>query len=195
VCTAALQAYCTYPTLWKFPLAPPGAPTSTTTRETSSRERGTMDEKSPVILPTMATFTCRKSAIWDRRLYFPSEWRHAEDFSALKNPTASAGFEPAILDTSRPPKPLAVAFIQHAKRMRRIILWVPCPILPYFSTSSHKRHDFRETLLNIKYMCYYLYKFCMKLFLILEELSEIWWKIYIGLHVKDRLFLYDFNET
>jgi hypothetical protein len=27
----------------------------------------------------------------------------AEDFSALKNPTASAGFEPA---TSRPPKPL-----------------------------------------------------------------------------------------
>jgi hypothetical protein len=26
--------------LWKFPLAPPGVPTSTTTRETSSREMG-----------------------------------------------------------------------------------------------------------------------------------------------------------
>jgi hypothetical protein len=26
--------------LWKFPIAPPGAPTSTTMRETSSRERG-----------------------------------------------------------------------------------------------------------------------------------------------------------
>ena len=46
------------------------------------------------------SFTCRKSTTWDRRLYF-----------ALKNPTASAGFEPANLGTkgqyatSRPPKP------------------------------------------------------------------------------------------
>jgi hypothetical protein len=31
--------------LWRFPLAPPGAPTSTTTRETSSREVGTVGEK------------------------------------------------------------------------------------------------------------------------------------------------------
>ena len=50
--------------------------------------------------------------IWDRRLYFPSEGRRAEDFVALKNPTASAGFEPTNLGakgqhaTSRPPKPL-----------------------------------------------------------------------------------------
>jgi hypothetical protein len=42
---------------WKSPLAPPGASTSTTTRETSSRERGTVGEKWPVILPTMATYT------------------------------------------------------------------------------------------------------------------------------------------
>jgi hypothetical protein len=26
---------------------------------------------------------------WDRRLYFPSDERHAEDFFAPKNPTAS----------------------------------------------------------------------------------------------------------
>jgi hypothetical protein len=32
-------------------------------------------------------------------LYFPSKGRHAEDFFALKNPTASAGFEPANLGT------------------------------------------------------------------------------------------------
>jgi hypothetical protein len=32
-----------------------------------------------------------------RRLYFPYEGRRAEDFFALKNPTASAGFEPANL--------------------------------------------------------------------------------------------------
>ena len=52
-----------------------------------------------------------KSATWDRRLYFPSEERRAEDLSALKNPTDSAGFVPANLGnkgqhaTSRPPKP------------------------------------------------------------------------------------------
>jgi hypothetical protein len=40
VCAVTLQAHCTYPILWKFPLAPPGAPTSTTMRETSSREKG-----------------------------------------------------------------------------------------------------------------------------------------------------------
>jgi len=49
---------------------------------------------------------------WDRRLYFPSEGRRAEDFFRPKNPTASAGCEPANLGTqgqhatSRPPKPL-----------------------------------------------------------------------------------------
>ena len=58
------------------------------------------------------SFTYRKYATWDKRLYFPSEGRRAEDFFALKNPTASAGFEPANLGTkgqhatSRRPKPL-----------------------------------------------------------------------------------------
>jgi hypothetical protein len=54
-----------------------------------------------------------KSTTWDPQLYFPSKGRPAEDFFfALKNPTASAGFEPANLGTkgqhatSRPPKPL-----------------------------------------------------------------------------------------
>jgi hypothetical protein len=60
---------------------------------------------------TQGSFTCRKSTTWDRRLYFPSEGRRAEEFFALKNPTALAGFEPATLGsrgqhaTSRPPKP------------------------------------------------------------------------------------------
>ena len=57
------------------------------------------------------SFTCRKYVTWDKRLYFPSVGRGAEDFFALKNPTASAGSEPANLGTkgqhatSRPPKP------------------------------------------------------------------------------------------
>jgi hypothetical protein len=52
---------------------------------------------------------CRKSTTWDRRLYFPSEGRHAEDFFALKNPMASPGFEPLNLGTKGQhvtPKPL-----------------------------------------------------------------------------------------
>ena len=36
---------------------------------------------------------------WDKRLYFPSEGRIAEESFALKNPTASAGFEPANCET------------------------------------------------------------------------------------------------
>ena len=50
---------------------------------------------------------------WGWWLYFPSEGRRAEDFFTLKNPTASAGFEPVNLGTkgqhatSRPPKPLS----------------------------------------------------------------------------------------
>jgi len=52
-------------------------------------------ENWPVILPEIVTsmsihgsFTCRKSATWDPRLYFPSEGRRAEDYFALKNPDA-----------------------------------------------------------------------------------------------------------
>ena len=45
------------------------------------------------------SLTCRRSTTYDRRLYFPSEGRRAEDFFALKNPTASVGFEPANLGT------------------------------------------------------------------------------------------------
>jgi hypothetical protein len=41
---------------WKFPLATTGAPTSTKTRETSTRERGTLGEKLPVTLPTNGDF-------------------------------------------------------------------------------------------------------------------------------------------
>ena len=60
----------------------------------------------------------RKSTTRDRRLYFPSEGRRAEDFfSPWKILTASTGFEPANLGTkgqhatSRSPKPLSHTYL------------------------------------------------------------------------------------
>jgi hypothetical protein len=94
-------------------------PSRPTTRETSSSERwnSSWARKVPTNFvwnsTSFTSFACLKSATWDRRLYFPSEGRRAEDFFALKNPTVSAGFEPANLGTrgqhvtSRPPKPFA----------------------------------------------------------------------------------------
>ena len=46
---------------------------------------------------SLGSFTCRKAGTWDRFFYFPYGGGHAEDFYDRKNPTASAGFEPANL--------------------------------------------------------------------------------------------------
>jgi hypothetical protein len=65
---------------------------------------------------------------WDRRLYFPSEGRHAEDFFALKNPTASARFEPTKLGpkgqhaTPRPLKPLSEGLVSDCQSRGMIII-------------------------------------------------------------------------
>ena len=81
------------------------------------------------------SFTCRKSTTWDSRIYFPSEGRRAEDFFALKNPTASVGFEPANLgtkgqhSTSRPSKPL----------------WSPF-LMPEFSANNKELYAFQKVL-------------------------------------------------
>jgi hypothetical protein len=42
------------------------------------------------------SLTCRKSATWDRRLYFPSEGRHAEDFSPWKIRRLEPGLNPRV---------------------------------------------------------------------------------------------------
>jgi hypothetical protein len=63
---------------------------------------GIMGEKWPVkfsrnnATPTSlsGSFTCRKSATWDRRLYFPSEGRRAEDFFARNNRRLRPGSNP-----------------------------------------------------------------------------------------------------
>jgi len=69
-----------------------------------------------------------------------------------------------------------VAFgVQHAIRMRRIILpSVVCPAVQYFSTLSHKRHDFRGKKVIGRKMCFaLLYSVCLKHFSFEEEMSEI----------------------
>jgi hypothetical protein len=40
----------------------------------------------------LGSFSCPKAGTWDRLFYFPSEGRHAVDFSSRKNPTASVGY-------------------------------------------------------------------------------------------------------
>jgi hypothetical protein len=109
--TAAMQTYCTSPALELPACTARSPPMPTTTGETSSRERrncgrempGNFSDKSRVSRYLKGSFTCRKSAtckrICDRRFYFPSEGRYAEDFFVLKNPTASTMFEPANLGT------------------------------------------------------------------------------------------------
>jgi hypothetical protein len=64
---------------------------------------GIMGEKLPIkfsLTITISTeivrdfFTFRKAAIWDRRLYFPSEGRHAEDCFARKIRRLPPGLNP-----------------------------------------------------------------------------------------------------
>ena len=117
---------------WSYTLLFLDVPTFTTSRlprDPSSQRWNYVGEKCPMNFVWNArlprsiqeSFTCRKSTTWDGQLYFPSKGKRAEDFFALKNPTASAGFEPANLGTkgqhatSRPPKPLMSIFGQLPK--------------------------------------------------------------------------------
>jgi hypothetical protein len=69
---------------------------------------------------------------------------------------------------------VSVALVtQHAKRMRRIILSsVDCPALPYFSTLSHKQHDFAKKLLNIKCASSFPLQLLSETFLIIKRLER-----------------------
>jgi hypothetical protein len=59
----------------------------------------------------------------------------------------------------------AALVIQHATRMRRIILsCAVCLALPYSSTLTPKRHDFWRNLLNKNVSFNFLYNICVKHF-------------------------------
>jgi hypothetical protein len=86
--------------------------------------------------------------------------------------------------------------IQHAKRMRRIILSsVACLAVPYFPTLSHKRHDFRKNVIEHK-MCVLIFSTILsETFLIVRRIQR---DIIINVHrslCKVPLLLSDFIET
>jgi hypothetical protein len=69
---------------------------------------------------------------------------------------------------------LGAVFIQHAMRMRRTIthLW-PVPLYHIFSTLFHKRHDFREKVIEHK-MCVLIFSTNFsETFLILRRIQGI----------------------
>jgi hypothetical protein len=96
-CTSASAAYCNYPAL--------DVPTFTASRlsrphparDPGSKSRNYAGEKWPINFAETPTSTKRLGIFY--MPYFPSEGRRAEDFFALKNRTASAGFEPENLGT------------------------------------------------------------------------------------------------
>ena len=88
--------------------------------------------------------------------------------------------------------------IQYAKRWRRIMLpSVTCLAVQYFSTLSHKRHDYWKNWLNIKCVFWFSVQIisCLKLFSFEGELSEILSYMYLGIYVKCPLFLSELSET
>jgi hypothetical protein len=86
--------------------------------------------------------------------------------------------------------------VQHSTRMRHILTSFVAPLAPpHFSTLSHKRHDFRKTLLNIKCVSWLSLEFLSKTFLILRRIQRDIVITVKRLYVTYPLFLSDFIET
>ena len=93
--------------------------------------------------------------------------------------------------------------IQHAKHMRRIILFsVASPAVTCFTTSTHRRHDFREKkILNTKCVFWFSLKLLPEIFLILRTskrhtIKNVRWSSCKNLlFLSDLIFLTDFQKT
>ena len=89
-----------------------------------------------------------------------------------------------------------VLIIQQAKHTECIILSsVVCLALPYFSTLSHKWHNFWKNLLNKKWVLIFSVTSVWNISHSKKCVNEMLLKMYICKHVKYLLFFSDFNET
>jgi hypothetical protein len=60
--------------------------------------------------------------------------------------------------------------IQHLMHMCRLVLSsVACPTVQYFSTLSHKRHDFRKKILNLNCVFRFYLQHLFEIFFILKR--------------------------
>jgi hypothetical protein len=85
--------------------------------------------------------------------------------------------------------------IQHAMRMRHIIVCgLPDPKM-FFHIISQTAQFSKKNLLNMKYVFPFYLQILSETFLIPERNKRDMIKMYIGLHVKYLLFLPDFNKT
>ena len=91
---------------------------------------------------------------------------------------------------------LVALIIPHTTGMRHIVTSFVDPLAPpYFSTLSHKQHDFLKMLLKLK-MCGLICSTNLsKIFLILKLIQRDTVINVKSLHVKYPLFLSDFYET
>jgi len=90
----------------------------------------------------------------------------------------------------------AALVILQATRMRRIILSPVANLsLPYFSTLSHKRQDFREKLTEHKMRVLILLHHSSEIFLTQKRIPRDINTVYVELRVKCLLFFSDFNKT
>ena len=82
--------------------------------------------------------------------------------------------------------------IQHEMRMRHIVV-CDLPGCKYFSTLSHKRHDFKKIVTEHK-VCVLI--FCTTFVWNISHSKKNWARydqMYLGLHAKYLLFLSDLN--
>jgi len=130
--TAAFKAYCA---IWvrrsnfRHQASPRVSPCESTQRrkvELWARNVRYILPKCRLTRYIYGSFTCRKATTWDRRLYFPSKGRPAEDFFALKIRRLRRGANPRtwVPKASTLPLDHRSHYVSAHPRMK---IWLPLP--------------------------------------------------------------------